>query len=120
MQPTVEKYCRSLFNWHCPFRMNRKEQLFTLLESNKDALKSIGVKSIGVFGSVVRGEDTEKSDCDILVEFDARMHKYRNFNKLCDFLEQHIEGDYDLVTKQGLSPYIGQRILEEVEYVKIA
>ena len=100
--------------------MNRKKQLFTLLERNKDELKSIGVKKIGVFGSVVRGVDTEKSDCDILVEFDPGMHKYKNFNKLCDFLEEHIEGKYDLVTKEGLSPYIGQRILEEVEYAKIA
>ena len=100
--------------------MDRKKQIFTLLESNKDELKSIGVKNIGVFGSVVRGENTEKSDCDILVEFDTGMHKYKNFNKLCDFLEKNIEGKYDLVTKEGLSPYMGQRILEEVEYAKIA
>lgn len=100
--------------------MNRKKQLFTLLERNKDELKSIGVKNIGVFGSVVRGDDADESDCDILVEFDVGMHKYRNFNKLCDFLEEHIEGGYDLVTKEGLSPYVGQRILKEVEYAKIA
>ena len=120
MAMAKQKYCRILFSLHRFSIMNRKEQLFTLLERNKDELKSIGVKNIGVFGSVVRGDDTKESDCDILVEFDAGMHKYRNFNKLCDFLEEHIEGDYDLVTKGGLSPYIGKRILKEVEYAKIA
>jgi predicted nucleotidyltransferase len=100
--------------------MSRKEEIFTLLEENQDQLKSIGVKSIGVFGSVARGEDTENSDCDILVEFEDGKNKYRNFNKLCDLLDETIGDSYDLVTKDGLSPYIGPRILEEVEYVKIA
>lgn len=100
--------------------MSRKEQIFTLLEQNQELLKSFGVKSIGVFGSVVREEDTNQSDCDILVEFEENKHKYYNFNKLCDFLEGTIGENYDLVTKEGLSEYIGPRILEEVEYVQIA
>jgi predicted nucleotidyltransferase len=39
---------------------------------------------------------------------------------LCDFLETHLGGNFDLVTKQGLSPYIGKHILREVQYVPIA
>ncbi len=100
--------------------MSRKKQIFTLFEDSRDQLKAIGVKSIGVFGSVVREEDTEQSDCDILVEFNPENHKFKNFNKLCDFLEEYIGEDYDLVTKEGLSPYFGQQVLEEVEYVRIA
>jgi predicted nucleotidyltransferase len=38
---------------------------------------------------------------------------------LCDFLEMHLSGNFDLVTKQGLSPYIGRHILSEVQYVPI-
>lgn len=39
----------------------------------------------------------------MLVEFNVEMHKYENFNKLCNFLEAHMVGEYDLVTKKGLS-----------------
>ncbi len=79
----------------------------------------IGVKSIGVFGSVVRGEDKGSSDYDILVEFRDGQSTYKNFNKLCDLIEMTIGSKYDLVTKNGLSPYLGERILKEVEYVPL-
>jgi len=75
---------------------------------------------IGIFGSVVRGDDTSSSDYDILVEFNSSHHNFKYFNQLCDFLEQYIGNNYDLVTKQGLSPYIGKKILQEVEYVQLA
>ena len=35
---------------------------------------SYGVKSLGIFGSVVRGEQGERSDFDILVEFTSPPH----------------------------------------------
>jgi predicted nucleotidyltransferase len=41
-----------------------------LLKENKEVLtKQFKVKEIGIFGSIVRGEDKETSDVDILVEF---------------------------------------------------
>jgi predicted nucleotidyltransferase len=80
----------------------------------------MGVKTIGVFGSVIRGDDSPASDYDILVEFDEKYHNYKYFNQLCDFIEKHVGNNYDLVTRQGLSPYIGEKILQEVEYVEIA
>lgn len=54
------------------------------------------------------------------MKFEEGMGKYRNFNKLCDLLDEKLGSSYDLVTKEGLSPYIGPKILEEVEYVQIA
>lgn len=100
--------------------MNRKETIFGILENHQIDLRTIGVKNIGVFGSVLRGEDTGESDYDILVEFEPDHHNFRNYNRLCDFLEMHLGGNFDLVTKQGLSPYIGKHILKEVRYVPIA
>mgnify|MGYP001580919318 CR=1 FL=1 len=98
---------------------NRKKYIQTLLFQNKNILCQIGVKSIGIFGSVARGDDNENSDYDILVEFNKDCRKFYNFNKLCEFLEKNIGNKFDLVTKDGLSPYIGGKILEEVEYVAI-
>ena len=74
------------------------------------------VKSVGVFGSYVRGDNNKESDVDILVEF----HEPPT---LLEFvaLERHI-GELtgmkvDLVMRTALKPGIGERILQEVVYV---
>jgi len=100
--------------------MSRKETILNLLSSHGDALRRMGVAAIGLFGSVVRGEDTPSSDVDILVEFETRGNTFRNFNSLCDFLEHYLGDHYDLVTRNSLSPYMKPRILDEVEYAVFA
>jgi uncharacterized protein len=97
-------------------RMSRKESILELLGSHADALHRMGVAAIGLFGSVVRGEDTPASDIDILVEFEEQQSTFCNFNALCDFLERTIGDHYDLVTRKSLSPYMKPHILDEVEY----
>ncbi len=99
--------------------MGRKEFILTLLNENKVVLQNLGIRSIGIFGSVVRDEDTKESDYDILVEFEREHRKFNKFSKLCDFLEIHIGKKYDLVTMDGLSPHFGKKILKEVQYVNI-
>ena len=100
--------------------MTRKETIFNILNSHADVLRRMGVMTIGLFGSVVRGEDTSESDVDILVEFEEQKNTFRNFNELCDFLDRFIGSNYDLVTRKSLSPYMGPHILDEVEYAVLA
>ena len=100
--------------------MNRKESVLHQLEVNLPRLQSVGVKRIGVFGSVARGDDGEGSDVDILVELAPEMKRFRNFNAVCDILDEVLGESYDLVTVEGLSPYLGPKILEETEYVEAA
>lgn len=69
---------------------NRRKQIETLLVQNKNILCKMGVKSIGIFGSVVKGNDDENSDYDILVEFKEGCRRFYNFNKLCEFFENNI------------------------------
>ncbi len=85
-----------------------------ILQQNKEELRRIyKVKSLGVFGSYIRGEQQQSSDIDILVEF------YENPG-LIDFiaLEYHLSEltgiKVDLVMKEALKPRIGERILREV------
>ncbi len=47
-----------------------KEEVIRLIKENYGEIKKFGVKRIGIFGSVVRGEAGEDSDIDILVEFE--------------------------------------------------
>ena len=97
--------------------MNKKSVL-NRLTSLKAPLMAVGVSQLGLFGSTVRGENTRKSDIDILIDFNADQETYLNFIDACSILQSAFgKAKLDVVTKKGLSPYIGDTILKEVEYV---
>ena len=91
---------------------SRKASVLSELKRNKESLIRIGVSRIGLFGSIAREEDSPESDIDILVDFRPDAHKYRNFNDLCDILDESFGDSYDLVTVSGLSPHIGAATAE--------
>ena len=78
-----------------------------------DLEKRYKVKSLGVFGSYVRGEQHSRSDLDLLVEFfdPPRLLK---FIELEYYLSDLLGLKVDLVMKDALKPGIGKRILREV------
>jgi len=76
--------------------------------------ESFGVKRIGIFGSVVRGEETPTSDIDILVEFARGRATFRNFMNLIRYLEDLFGRRVDLVTTSGIDPYLRPYIEDEV------
>ena len=97
--------------------MNKKS-VMSRLSSLKTPLMAVGVSQLGLFGSTVRGENTPKSDIDILIDFNAGQETYLNFMDACNILQNAFgKIKLDVVTKKGLSPYIGEAILNEVEYV---
>jgi predicted nucleotidyltransferase len=77
-----------------------------------------GVKRIGVFGSFARGDQTRKSDIDILVEFAPGQATLQNFIGLADFLEELSKRKVDLLTVEGINRYIRPRIEEEVIWLE--
>ena len=96
----------------------KKSSVVKRLQSLKDKLGTVGVCQLGLFGSTVRGENTPKSDIDILIDFNAGQETYPNFIGACQILEDNFKRNkLDVVTLKGLSPYIGKTILKEVEYV---
>lgn len=99
--------------------MFHKKEVIKILSQNKQKFKAIGVEQIGLFGSVVREENNESSDIDILVTFYEIAHTYQNFNQVCDLLENYFGENYDLVIQKALTPYIKKQILQEVEYVSL-
>jgi uncharacterized protein len=96
--------------------MNLKEIKATLNAEKPFLREKYKVAEIGVFGSFVRNEQREGSDIDILVDFDGKI----DFFDILD-LEEYLVGIFgrkvDLVTRKSLKPYIGQRILAEVETI---
>jgi predicted nucleotidyltransferase len=96
--------------------VNDKAELFSALRQHQARLKQFGVKRCGVFGSFVRGMQSDQSDVDILVEFEPGKKSFDNFMGLAFFLEETTVRKVELVTPESLSPYIGPHILREVEY----
>lgn len=92
---------------------NIKEKL---KKSERFLKERFSVKKIGVFGSYSRGEQTKKSDIDVLVEFFEEPSLFK-FIDLEDYLTELLTIKVDLVMKDSLKPYIGKHILEEVIYI---
>lgn len=96
----------------------KKSSVIKRLNALKCQLTGVGVAQLGLFGSTVREENTSKSDIDILLDFYAGQETFQNFMDACRILEENFKRNrVDVVTKKGLSPYIGSTILREVEYV---
>jgi predicted nucleotidyltransferase len=87
-----------------------------ILSHKEKIIDKYNVKSIGVFGSYVRGEERNKSDIDILVEFN-KTTGFFDFLDLENYLKDLLEVQVDLVMKSALKPGIGEYILKEVIYL---
>lgn len=97
-----------------------KAQVFSLLQEYQQDLKRFGVSRCGLFGSFGRDSGIdEQSDVDILVAFKPDQKTFDNFMHLSFLLEDIFGRTVDLLTFESLSPYIGPRILDEVEYVSL-
>jgi uncharacterized protein len=71
---------------------------------------------LGIFGSYVRGEQTETSDVDVLVEF-SETPSLLKFVNLENYLSDNLNIKVDLVHKPGLKPRLEERVLQEVMYL---
>lgn len=94
-------------------------EIKALLRDRRHRLRGLGVRRIGLFGSVARGEIRPESDVDLLVEFDPGEKTYDRFLTLASYLEELLDRPVDLVTTEGLSPHLGPRMLKEADFVTI-
>ena len=85
------------------------------LQKQKPSLrKRFKVRRIGIFGSYVRGDQTKKSDIDILVDFSEPIGW--EIVDLKDLLEETLHLKVDLVVAKALKPRLASGILNEVVY----
>ncbi|HHT9117792.1 MAG TPA: nucleotidyltransferase family protein [Candidatus Hypogeohydataceae bacterium YC38] len=79
-------------------------------------LKKYKVKKAAVFGSIVRGEATEESDIDLLIEFEGR----RSLLDLVGLkleLQELLKRKVDVLTYGSLHPLLKESILSEQEVI---
>lgn len=97
--------------------MNAVEHIIKKLKENMPALREkYKVKTLGIFGSYIRDEQTKKSDVDILVEFEKTLGLF-DFVGMELELSEMLSEKVDLCPKNALKPRISKYILDEVKYI---
>jgi predicted nucleotidyltransferase len=98
--------------------MTTKENILNALKLHKHEFSKFGIQNIGLFGSYLRNEQSEKSDIDLLIDFEPGKENFDNYMAVYDIFESIFKNEkIEVVTKNGLSTYIGPKILSEVLYV---
>lgn len=92
-----------------------REEILKILEKNQNAIRSYEVKRLGLFGSCARGECSETSDLDFVVEFDKK--SFDLYMDLKAFLEELFGCQVDLVLADAIKPRLRTTILEEAVHV---
>ncbi len=97
--------------------MKTLEEVKEILKRHKEeVVREYKVKEIGIFGSIVRGEQKKRSDIDILVEFSELPDLFRLID-LEDYLRKILKKKVDVVRKGAIRPELKEIILTEVVYV---
>ena len=90
-----------------------------IIENKAKEVTTYGVKKIGIFGSFAKSSQNNKSDIDILVEFQKGKKMFDNYMELKFYLERLLHQKVDLVIKEALKTRIKQLILKEVTYARL-
>ena len=100
--------------------MLSRELVTEQIRSRYEYLKAeFGVETIGLFGSVRTGDQSEQSDIDLMVELSQPIG-FR-FIELAEYLEQLLGASVNLLTPEGIegirNPEISASIKNSIEYV---
>ena len=71
-----------------------------------------GARNVRVFGSVARGDADEKSDIDLLVDFEPGRSLLDHAGLWMD-LQELLGCKVDVVSERGIKPRIRERVLQE-------
>lgn len=81
-------------------------------------MREYHLTKIGVFGSVARGDHSEQSDLDIIVEFDDEVKDLYLVKKhLRDEIQRQFNRPVDICREKFIKPVIKEHILSQARYV---
>ncbi len=96
-----------------------KEYIINYLKEHKDEFsQKFGITKLGLFGSYAKGNATNNSDIDILIELESNLidiHEKKTIFK--ETLENYFNTKVDIAREKYLKPFVKQEVLKEVEYV---
>ena len=92
------------------------EGILTVLRSRSEEIhRRFAVQRIGIFGSIVRGEGTQASDVDVLVDMSAPT--FDRYMDLKFYLEELLGKPVDLVLMDTVKPRLLPHIARDTMYV---
>jgi len=92
--------------------MNVAEQLHSKRAEILHAAAKHGAANVCVFGSVARGEETEESDIDLLVDVAGEPTPWFPGGLVAD-LEELLGRPVQVVVRRSLSPWIRDSVLKD-------
>jgi predicted nucleotidyltransferase len=97
--------------------INQEKKLKQLLQERREEILQITAKhgafNVRVFGSVARGEETEDSDIDFLIDYDLKkISAWFPGGLICD-LEDLLGRKVDIIPAKCLHYFIRDRVLAE-------
>lgn len=93
--------------------------LKSLVQEKRDRILEIaahhGAFNVRLFGSVARGEETEDSDIDFLIDYDPTKTTPWFPGGLLMDLQDLLGRKVDILTEDGVSPWIKERVFSEAK-----
>lgn len=95
-----------------------REQIIARLREHEAELKARGVAHAALFGSRARGDHRPDSDIDIMIELepDAPIGLWE-YVGLKDYIAGFFDGAVDVVSREGLKPYVRPSATADATYV---
>lgn len=96
--------------------MKTKEELIPIIKAHDEELRTtFGVRSLRLFGSVSRGEQTEGSDVDVCVDMQPKIYLLVRLKR---FLEDLLQCSVDVVRMhKHINPYLLKEIDRDGIYI---
>ncbi len=88
-----------------------RASILAALDAHADELRRLGAKSLALFGSLARGEGSDSSDIDLLVELQPKT--FDAYMDVMLFLERILGRKVDLVLADAVKPRLRSVILTE-------
>jgi uncharacterized protein len=96
--------------------MSRRDHILQTLAAHGDALRQLGVRRLGLFGSAAREDARPNSDLDFVVQFEAKT--FDAYMDLQGLLESLLDSRVDLVLEDAIKPRLRSTILTEAVHVQ--
>ena len=94
-----------------------KQDIIASIHRHEKALRGLGVRSLALFGSVVREQQKAASDIDLLYEFEEGEATLDHYLDLQAFLENLFGRRVDLVPAKYVSSLLERYIQNDLELI---
>lgn len=99
-------------------KVTKSDILAFLAREKKDLQNKYRISKIGLFGSYARGEETDESDIDIILEFLPQTENLTETKLVVkELIRREFGKNVDICREKYLKPYYQKQILQTAIYV---